>query len=332
MAGKLGLNGFGRIGRYLLRLAAEHNFDIDIAAINGSARTDHAHMAHLLKYDSVHRVFPGEVEPTEKGIRVNGKDILVTKAAPGEWHWADLGIDAVVDNTGKFTKREDAGKHLACGAKKVIISAPAKEPDGTFVMGVNHQDYNPASQHIISAASCTTNCLAPVAKILLDTFGIKHGIMTTVHSYTMDQRLLDGSHRDIRRARAAAMSMVPTTTGAAKAVGLVIPELKGKLDGMAMRVPTPNVSCVDLVVEVEKPTSADEVNAALKAGASEHMGYTEIPLVSVDFNGDTHGGVVDGLLTRVMGGTQVKLLIWYDNEAGFTNQLHRLCRMVLDKM
>ncbi len=332
MAAKLGLNGFGRIGRYLLRLAAEHNFDIDIVAINGSARTDNSQLAHLLKYDSVHRIFPGEVSATDKGIVVNGKEILVTKDNPGEWKWAEAGVDVVMDNTGKFTKRADAAKHLACGAKKVIISAPASDPDGTFVMGVNDKSYDPVAHNIISNASCTTNCLAPVAKVLLDTFGIRHGIMTTVHSYTMDQRLLDGSHKDIRRARAAAMSMVPTTTGAAKAVGLVIPELKGKLDGMAMRVPTPNVSCVDLVCEVEKSTTAEEVNQALKAAANEHMGFCEIPLVSIDYNGDTHGGVVDAALTRVMGGTQVKLLIWYDNEAGFTNQLHRLCKMVLSKM
>lgn len=321
MATKIGLNGFGRIGRYLARLLAEET-DLELVAVN--ARASNEDLAHLLKYDSVHGRFL-DVQPTEDGFVMAGKPIKVTRNAPGEWTWGDLGCDLVVESTGKFTDRESCEKHLACGAKKVIISAPGKDADVTVVIGVNDQELKPEHK-IISNASCTTNCLAPVAKIINDAYGIKHGIMTTVHSYTMSQRILDGSHKDLRRARACAVNMVPTTTGAAKAVGLVIPELNGILDGMAIRVPTPNVSLVDLVCELKKETTAEEVNAAFKAAANDSMGYTEEPLVSVDFMGSTFGGVVDSSLTRVMGGTQLKVIAWYDNEAGFTNQLLRLIK------
>ncbi|WP_243546483.1 type I glyceraldehyde-3-phosphate dehydrogenase [Pseudodesulfovibrio tunisiensis] len=321
MAVKVGLNGFGRIGRYMARLLAEET-ELELVQVN--ARASNEDLAHLLKYDSVHGRFM-DVEANDDGFVMAGKQVKVTRNAPGEWDWS--GCDLVVESTGKFRDRESCEKHMAGGARKVIISAPGQNPDVTIVMGVNDQDLKP-EHRIISNASCTTNCLAPAAKVINDTFGIKHGIMTTVHSYTMSQRILDGSHKDIRRARACAVNMVPTTTGAAKAVGLVIPELNGVLDGMAIRVPTPNVSLVDLVCELEKPTTVEEVNAALKAASNENMGYTEEPLVSVDFMGSTHGGVVDSQLTRVMGGTQLKLIIWYDNEAGFTNQLVRLTRKV----
>jgi len=327
MATKIGLNGFGRIGRYFARLVAEEN-DLELVAVN--ARASNEDLAHLLKYDSVHGRFL-DVEPTETGFKMNGKSVTVTRNAPGDWTWGDLGCDLVIESTGKFTDRESCEKHLACGAKKVLISAPGKDADVTVVMGVNDELLAPEHK-IISNASCTTNCLAPVAKVVNDAYGIKHGIMTTVHSYTMSQRILDGSHKDLRRARACAVNMVPTTTGAAKAVGLVIPELNGVLDGMAIRVPTPNVSLVDLVCELKKETTAEEVNAALKAAADDSMGYTDEPLVSVDFMGSTHGGVVDSSLTRVMGGTQLKLIIWYDNEAGFTNQLMRMTKKVAAMM
>ncbi len=321
MAVKIGINGFGRIGRYLARLLAEEN-GLELAAVN--ARASNEDLAHLLKYDSVHGTFDG-VAPTDKGFSMRGHDVAVVRNKPGEWTWGELGCDLVIETTGSFRDRESCEKMIACGAKKVIISAPGTDPDATVVMGVNDQILTPEMK-IISNASCTTNCLAPVAKVVNDSWGIKHGIMTTIHSYTMSQRILDGSHKDIRRARACAVNMVPTTTGAAKAVGLVLPELKGKLDGMAIRVPTPNVSLVDLVCELDNPTSKEEVNAALKAASNEHLGYTEEPLVSLDYNGSTFGGCVDALLTTVMDSTQLKLIIWYDNEAGFTNQLLRLIR------
>ena len=323
MATKIGLNGFGRIGRYLARLLAQES-ELELVAVN--ARASNEDLAHLLKYDSVHGRFL-DVEPTDDGFIVCGKPVTVTRCAPGEWKWGELGCDIVVETTGKFRDRESCQKMLDCGAKKVLISAPGQDPDVTVVMSVNDELLKP-EHTIISNASCTTNCLAPVAKVVNDLFGIKHGNMTTVHSYTMSQRILDGSHKDMRRARACAVNMVPTTTGAAKAVGLVIPELNGVLDGMAIRVPTPNVSLVDLVCELKKETTVEEVNAALKAAANDSMGYTEEPLVSVDFMGSTFGGVVDASLTRVMGGTQLKLIIWYDNEAGFTNQLLRLTKKV----
>jgi len=326
---KLGMNGFGRIGRYLVRLLADTD-DLGVVAIN--ARADNASLARLFKYDSCHGTFRGEVAHDDAGLIVNGRRIAVTRERAGDWKWKDLGIDISVETTGTIKDRAGLAQHLACGAKKSVISAPAKDADVTVVMGVNHGDYDPAKHDVISAASCTTNCLAPAAKTIHEAFGIKHGLMTTVHSYTMSQRILDGSHKDPRRARAAALSMIPTTTGAAKATTLVIPALAGKLDGMAVRVPTPNVSLVDLTCELERPTSVAEVNALLKAAAEGpllgNMGYTEEPLVSVDYMGSTYGGVVDALCTSVIGGTMLKLIIWYDNEAGFTNQLVRLLRMV----
>ncbi len=329
MATKLGINGFGRIGRYLVRLL-EQQSDLEIAVIN--ARAANSDLAHLLKYDSVHGKFPGEVSYNDEGIVVNGKTIPVTRKPIGEWDWADYGVDIAVETTGKVKDRDGLAKHLERGAKKAVNSAPAKNADITIVMGVNHQDYNPAKHQVISAASCTTNCMGPATKIIHDKFGIKSGLMTTIHAYTMSQRILDGSDKDLRRGRAAAMSLIPTSTGAARAIGLVIPELKGKIDGMAVRVPTPDGSLVDVVFELESQTTAEEVNAALKAAAAGpmhgFMGYSEEPLVSVDYIGDTHGGVVDGLCTNVIGGNLLKLLVWYDNEAGFTNQLVRLLNMV----
>ena len=332
MALRIGINGFGRIGRYMVRLLAGDK-DLQVVVVN--ARADNNTLAHLLKYDSVHGKFDGQVEVNEEGFMLEGSQVYVTRKAPGEWVWGDYGVDILLETTGKFRDRESCEKHLACGAKKVVISAPGKDPDVTIVMGVNEHEYKPEYK-IISNASCTTNCLAPVAKVIHENFTIKHGLMTTVHSYTMSQRILDGSHKDLRRARAAAMSMIPTTTGAARAVTKVIPELEGKLDGMAVRVPTPNVSLVDFVAEVEKKTSAEEVNAVLKAAAegplNGPLGYTEEPLVSIDFNGSIHGGVVDGLTTRVMDDTMLKLIIWYDNEAGFSNQLLRLVKMIAKDM
>jgi glyceraldehyde 3-phosphate dehydrogenase len=329
MAVTLGVNGFGRIGRYLLRLLAD-DADLQVAVVN--ARADNASLAHLFKYDSVHGTFKGDVAANDQGLLINGKQIIVTRCKQNEWEWAKYGIDIAVETTGTIKDREGLAGHIACGAKKAVISAPGKDADATIVMGVNDSIYDPAKHDVISNASCTTNCLAPVAKVLNETFGIVHGLMTTIHSYTMSQRILDGSQKDLRRARAACMSMIPTTTGAAKAVGMVIPELKGKLDGMAVRVPTPDGSIVDLTCRVEKATTAEEVNAALKA-ASEgpmkgNLGYSVEPLVSVDYIGDTHGGVVDSLCTTVIDGTLVKLIIWYDNEAGFTHQLVRLLKKV----
>ncbi len=323
MSIRIGINGFGRIGRYLIRLLARET-DVEVVAVN--ARADNPQMAHLLKYDSVHGRFPGVVQATQDGLAVEGRPIAITRHGVGEWKWGDLGCDLVVESTGKFNDRESCEKHLACGAKTVVISAPAKGEDITVVMGVNHHQLKPGHK-IISNASCTTNCLAPVVKVLHETFGLRHGIMTTIHSYTMSQRVLDGSHKDWRRGRACAVSMIPTTTGAARAVTKVIPELAGRLDGMSIRVPTPNVSVVDLTAELERPTDTAGMLAALRAAANEHMGYTDEPLVSVDFMGDTHGGVVDAGASQVLDGTLAKVLVWYDNEAGFTNQLLRLIKL-----
>lgn len=326
---RIGINGFGRIGRYLIRLAAAAP-DIEFAAVN--ARADNAALAHMLKYDSVHGRFPFPVHATEKGLNVNGRDVPVTRKPTGEWDWAEYGADLVVETTGTIKNRAGAAGHLERGAKKVVVSAPVSDADAMIVMGVNQDVYRPDAHDVVSAASCTTNCLAPAAKVIAENFGIRHGLMTTIHSYTMSQRILDGSHKDARRSRAAAVSMIPTSTGAAKAIGTVYPALKGKLDGMAVRVPTPDVSLVDLTAELERETDAAAVNAALKAAADgplkENMGYSEEPLVSVDYVGSTHGGVVDSLLTTVMDKTMLKLIIWYDNEAGFTNQLLRLVRLV----
>ncbi|OEF99695.1 type I glyceraldehyde-3-phosphate dehydrogenase [Vulcanibacillus modesticaldus] len=330
---KVGINGFGRIGRNVFR-AAMGVSDIEIVAVNDL--TDAEMLAHLLKYDSVHGKLDAEVEATEEGILVNGKLIKVlAERDPAQLPWKELGVDLVIESTGRFTKREDAAKHLEAGAKKVIISAPAKNEDITIVMGVNHDKYDPENHHIISNASCTTNCLAPFAKVLNDKFGIKRGLMTTVHSYTNDQQILDLPHRDYRRARAAGVSIIPTTTGAAKAVSLVLPELKGKLNGFAMRVPTPNVSVVDLVAELEKDVTVEEVNGALKAAAEGELkgilAFSEEPLVSVDYNHDPHSSSVDGLSTMVMDGNMVKVVSWYDNEWGYSNRVVDLAVYVANK-
>ena len=326
---KVGMNGFGRIGRYLLRLMAD-NQDIQIAAIN--ARADNAALAYLFKYDSTYGTFQGTVDHDENGIIVNGRHIAVTRCKAGEWEWKRLGVTLAVETTGTIKDAEGLAQHLACGAKKVVISAPGKDVDAMIVMGVNHHIYDGAKHNIISAASCTTNCLAPAVKVLHDTFGFRHGLMTTIHSYTMSQRILDGTHKDWRRGRSAGVSMVPSSTGAAKAVGQVMPELAGKLNGMSVRVPTFDCSLVDLTCEVEKACDAAAINAALQAASkgalAENMGFSEEPLVSIDYKGSTYGGVVDALSTQVLDGTMVKLLIWYDNESGFTNQLLRLLHMV----
>jgi glyceraldehyde 3-phosphate dehydrogenase len=326
---RIGINGFGRIGRYVVRLLAE-NKDLQLVSVN--ARADNKALALLLKYDSVHGRFNGDLEANDDGFLMNGKQIKVTRHGPGEWAWKDLDVDIVLETTGKFTDRESCQKHLQCGAKKVLISAPAKDPDLTVVMGVNDSAYDPFSHHILSNASCTTNCLAPTVKVISDAFGFDYGLMTTVHSYTMSQRILDGSHKDPRRGRAACMSMLPTTTGAARAVAEVLPETKGRLDGMAIRVPTPNVSMVDLVVHTTKPTDKDALNAAFRQASEgplkDILGYTEEPLVSVDYYGSIYGGVVDGPCTSVMRDKMAKVIIWYDNEAGFCNQLMRLTAKV----
>ncbi len=330
MAIQVGINGFGRIGRNFFR-AANGDPALDIVAVNDI--TDAKTLAHLLKYDSVHGPFKGSVEAKEKSLVVNGKEIQVLAAKdPATLPWKALGVETVVESTGRFTDRASASKHLEAGARKVIISAPAKDEDITIVLGVNEGRYDPAKHHIISNASCTTNCLAPVAKVLLHTVGIRHGFMTTIHSYTNDQQILDLPHKDLRRARAAAMSMIPTSTGAAKAVGLVLPEVKGKLHGLAIRVPTPNVSLVDLVVETEKPTSAEAVNAALKAASESELkgilGYTDEPLVSTDFNGNPLSSIVDAASTSVIDGTLAKVLAWYDNEWGYSCRVRDLVKYI----
>ena len=331
MAVKVAINGFGRIGRLAFRqmFGAE---GYEIVAINDL--TSPKMLAHLLKYDTAQGRYEGHtVESDETSITVDGKKVLFhAEMDPKNIPWGKDGVDYVVESTGVFLTKEKAQAHIDGGAKKVIMSAPVSDADITIVMGVNDGLYDPAKHDVVSSASCTTNCLAPVAKVLNDTFGIEHGLMTTIHSYTMSQRILDGSQKDIRRARAAAMSMIPTTTGAAKAVALVLPELKGKLDGIAIRVPTPNVSIVDLNCVMKRDVTVDEVNAALTAAANDNFGVSDEPLVSIDYNGDTHGGVVDLLSTSVMSGNMLKVLIWYDNEAGFTNQLLRLITMVAGKM
>ncbi|MCK5010591.1 MAG: type I glyceraldehyde-3-phosphate dehydrogenase [Deltaproteobacteria bacterium] len=323
MAIKIGINGFGRIGRTFLRIASS-NKDFEIVAINDL--TDAKTLAHLLKYDSTHGVFAADVKAKEDAIVVDGKEIKILSIKdPASLPWRDMGAQVVVEGTGLFRDKEKASKHLQAGAKKVIITAPAKSPDITIVMGVNEGDYDPEKHNIISNASCTTNCLAPVAKVLMEQFGIKKGLMTTIHSYTNDQRLLDLPHSDLRRARAAAMSMIPTTTGAAAAVSLVLPALKGKLDGMAIRVSTPNVSVVDLVAELEKDATAEEVNNALKKAANGPlkgiMEFCEEPLVSIDFNNSHSSSIVDGLTTLAIGGNMVKILSWYDNETGYSARI-----------
>lgn len=320
MAVKVGINGFGRIGRLVLRAAAS-NPDIDVVAVNDL--TDAETNAHLFKYDSVHGTFQGEVTAGDGEITINGKALRVfSEKDPKKLPWGELGVSIVIEATGKFRDKETASAHLEAGAKKVVITAPAKNEDITIVMGVNEDKYDPANHHIISNASCTTNCLAPVVKVVHEKFGLKRGLMTTTHAYTNDQRVLDLAHKDLRRARAAGLSMIPTTTGAAKAVALVLPELKGKLTGIAVRVPTPNVSLVDLVAEMEKSATVEEINQAFKDAAGGRMKgilrYSDVPLVSRDYNGDPHSAIVDGPCTMVMDGTLVKVFAWYDNEWAYS--------------
>jgi len=322
MAVRVGINGFGRIGRNVLR-AAVMGKQTALEFIGVNDITDTKTLAHLLKYDSVHGRFPGTVEAKGEALIVNGKEIRVTAIKePEKLPWKDLGVDLVLESTGRFTDREAAAKHLTAGAKKVVISAPAKGEDITIVMGVNHLRYDPAKHHILSNASCTTNCLVPVVKVVLDNWGFVHGFMTTVHSYTNDQQILDLPHKDLRRARAAALSIIPTTTGAAKATGLVIPEVKGKIDGIALRVPTPDVSVVDLTAEVRKQTTIEEVNAAFKQAArGDLQGILDVsdePLVSVDYVGSLFSSVVDSRSTTVIDGTLVHVSSWYDNEMGYS--------------
>jgi glyceraldehyde 3-phosphate dehydrogenase len=327
MTTKVAINGFGRIGRLFLRAAVKNGADIEVVAVNDL--TDAATLAHLVKYDSVHGVWPGEVTHTADEIVFDGRRIKVLSAAEVSLlPWRELGADVVVECTGLYTERAKAALHLDQGAKKVVISAPAKDPDLTVVVGVNDADYDPARHHILSNASCTTNCLAPVVKVLLDSFGIEQGFMTTVHAYTNDQRILDLPHKDLRRARAASLSIIPTSTGAARAIALVLPELKGKLDGFAMRVPVPDGSVVDLVVTLARETTVEEINAVVKAAADGPMAgvlrYTDEPLVSADIVGDPHSCVFDSALTMVMG-RQAKVVLWYDNEWGFANRMVDLC-------
>src|SRR6266576_3063308 len=333
MAVKIGINGFGRIGRNIMR-AALGGKDIDFVAVNDitSAHT----LAHLLKYDSVLGNLHARVESKDDSISVDGDEFKVLSVRdPAQLPWKDLGVEIVFESTGLFTNRDAAAKHLAAGARRVVITAPAKSPDITVVLGVNDDKYDPAKHQIISNASCTTNCLAPLAKVIHQKFGIRKGWMTTIHSYTNDQNLLDLPHKDLRRARAAALSMIPTTTGAAAAVGEVLPELKGKLDGFAMRVPTPNVSVVDLAAMLNKTTTAEDVNAALKAAADGPMknilAYSTAPLVSIDFKGNPHSSIIDAEYTKVMDGNFVKVLSWYDNEWGYSNRCVDLLRFMAKK-
>jgi glyceraldehyde 3-phosphate dehydrogenase len=338
---RVGINGFGRIGRNVFRAAQEQGADVEWVAVNDL--TDAKTLAHLLQYDSILGPYPGTVEVADGGLRVDGKELKVlAERDPGALPWGDLGVDVVIESTGFFTKREDAAKHLAGGAKKVIISAPATGPDATVVLGVNFDTYDKASHDVISNASCTTNCLAPVAKVLNDTVGIDHGLMTTIHAYTADQRLQDMPHSDLRRARAAALNLIPASTGAAKAIGLVIPELNGKLHGFAVRAPVPTGSVVDLTVVAKRATSVEEVNEALRAAAGTAGGaggqggplkgilaYTEDPIVSTDIVKNPCSSIVDAQLTSVMQETMVKVVAWYDNEWGYSNRIVDLVQQVL---
>ena len=323
MAIRVGINGFGRIGRNVLR-ACLGETALEFVAVNDI--TDAKTLAHLLKHDSVHGRLDDDVRPADNALAVGKRTIKVlAERDPGKLPWKSLGVDVVLECSGLFTDRAKAGKHLEAGAKKVIISAPSKDADHTIAYGVNHTTYDPAKHHVVSNASCTTNCLAPIAKVLHDTFGVKRGLMTTVHAYTNDQRILDLPHEDLRRARAAGLSMIPTSTGAAKAIGLVIPELAGKLDGMAVRVPTPNVSLVDLSCELAKPATKDSINAAMKEAAGGALKgilcYSDEPLVSIDFNHSPFSSIFDSALTNVIDGTFAKVLSWYDNEWGFSNRM-----------
>jgi len=333
MVMRIAINGFGRIGRCFLRASKGYK-EFEIVAINDL--TDAKTLAHLLQYDSVHGIFDAEVKPKDSGVMVDGKEIkILAITEPEKLPWKDLGINIVIESTGRFTDKPSASRHLDAGAQWVVISAPAKEPDITVCMGVNEEVLDPAIHKIISNASCTTNCLAPVAKVLHNEFGIIRGLMTTIHSYTNDQRILDLPHKDLRRARAAALNMIPTTTGAAKAVGLVLPELKGKLNGMAIRVPTPNVSVVDLVAELTKDASAEEINASLKRAAEGPLKgilqYLEDPLVSGDFNGNAHSAILDATLTMVIEKRMAKVLAWYDNEWGYSSRLRDLILHIIKR-
>ncbi len=327
---RIGINGFGRIGRNVLR-ASLGDPELEFVALNDL--TDAKTLAYLLKYDSVHGTLPVTVEAKDDQIVVDGKALtILAKKDPKELPWKELGVDLVIESTGRFTDREGASRHLSAGAKRVIISAPGKDVDFTVVLGVNHEAYDPRAHQIISNASCTTNCLAPVAKVLLENFGIRHGVMTTIHSYTNDQQLLDLPHKDLRRARAAAISMVPTSTGAAKALHLVLPQLKGKMDGMAIRVPTPNVSLVDLSVETERDCDVASVNAAYRRAAEGPLKgilkYSEAPIVSVDQNGDPHSATLDAPLTTVIERRMVKVIAWYDNEWGYSCRVRDLVKLI----
>lgn len=333
MATKIGINGFGRIGRAVFRIM-QNNPEVEVVAINDL--TDANTLAHLLKYDSIHGKLNASVEVTADGLMVDGHHVKVlAERDPAQLPWGDLGVEVVVESTGRFTKKEDADKHRQAGAKKVIICAPAKGEDLTVVVGVNEDKYDPASHHVISNASCTTNCLAPVVKVLHEKFGVRRGLMTTVHSYTNDQQLLDLPHKDLRRARAAAESIIPTTTGAAQAVAKVLPELSGKLNGFAMRVPTPNVSVVDFVAELDQSVTVDVVNQALRQEANGALkgvlAFSEEPLVSKDYNGDPHSSIVDGLSTLIQDGNMVKVIAWYDNEWGFSNRVVDLIQYIAKK-
>ncbi|MDG1929537.1 MAG: type I glyceraldehyde-3-phosphate dehydrogenase [Nitrospinaceae bacterium] len=336
MSIKVGINGFGRIGRAVLKniLKDPECSNIEIKAINDL--TDPATLAHLLKYDSVQGVFSQKITSNNEEIAIDGKSIRIfSEKEPAKLPWKDQAVDIVIESTGFFTSREAARQHLDAGAKKVVISAPSKNPDITLVLGVNQETYIPKQHNIISNASCTTNCLAPVAKVLHDNFFIEKGLMTTIHSYTNDQRILDLPHADLRRARAANVSMIPTTTGAAKAVALVLPEIAGRLDGMAIRVPTPNVSLIDLVVEVKKNTSNEEVNEVFKEAAREGLKnilrVEDNPLVSIDYNGDPYSSIIDGLSTKVMKDNMIKVLAWYDNEWGYSNRVKDLLKFIVSK-
>jgi glyceraldehyde 3-phosphate dehydrogenase len=333
MAIKVGINGFGRIGRNIMRAAMAHD-DIDIVAVNDL--TDAGTLAHLLKYDSIMGNLDAAISAKGSTISVDGDQFeVLSKRDPAELPWKSLGVDVVFESTGIFTDRDSAAKHLAAGAKRVIITAPAKKPDVTVLMGVNHGSYDPSKHQIVSNASCTTNCLAPMAKVLHETFGIKQGWMTTIHSYTNDQQLLDLPHKDLRRARAAALSIIPTTTGAASAVGEVMPELKGRLDGISMRVPTPNVSCVDLVCNLEKKATAESINDAFRKAAEGPLKgilqYVEEPLVSIDFRGNPHSSIIDAPYTKVMNDTFAKTLSWYDNEWGYSSRCVDLLKYMAGK-
>jgi glyceraldehyde 3-phosphate dehydrogenase len=333
MTTTVGINGFGRIGRAVFKciLNDPECSNFEIVGINDL--TDSSTLEHLLKYDSVQGVSSHEIQSDSEGLIINGKHIkIIAERDPANLPWKQLGVDVVIESTGLFTKRDAAKKHIAAGAKKVIISAPATDPDVTIVLGVNEEFYNSSEHQIVSNASCTTNCLAPLAKVMHESFGIKKGLMTTIHSYTNDQKILDLPHSDLRRARAANLSIIPTTTGAAKAVALVLPEIKGKLDGMAIRVPTPNVSLIDLVVEVEKNTSVEEVNQTLMDASdgplNKIMRFEEKPLVSIDFNGDSCSSIIDGISTKVIEGNMVKVLSWYDNEWGYSNRVKDLLKFI----